>query len=121
MKHACANNLVERLAELFNPLDRKPVELQVSYVMLRSKVAGMTQTRFADVDCGYARLRLHHGVAGCLRRSAPGDQNFPVGARLLQRPEQQILRPAAARIAIEIKAPLEAADWRRIGMRLIKG
>ena len=34
VKHARADNLVERLAKLPDPLDRKPVELQISYVML---------------------------------------------------------------------------------------
>ena len=34
VKHARANDLVERLAKLPNPLDRKPVELQISYVVL---------------------------------------------------------------------------------------
>ena len=30
MKHPCANDLVERLAKLADPFDRKPVELQIS-------------------------------------------------------------------------------------------
>jgi hypothetical protein len=34
MKHPGANNLVERLAELADALDRKPMELQVSDVVL---------------------------------------------------------------------------------------
>ena len=34
VKHACADDLVERLAKLPDPLDRKLVELQISYVVL---------------------------------------------------------------------------------------
>ena len=75
MKHACANNLVERLAKLADPLDRKPVELQVSYVVLLLKITGVAQARFADVDRGDARVRLHERMTRGLRRSAPRDKD----------------------------------------------
>ena len=41
MKHASANDLVEGLAEIPDPLDRKPVELQVSDVVLLLQIAGV--------------------------------------------------------------------------------
>ena len=56
MKHPRANNLVECLAKLPDPLDRKPVELQVSDVVLLLKISGVAQARFADVDRGDARV-----------------------------------------------------------------
>ena len=86
MKHACANDLVEGLAKLPDPLDRKPVELQVSYVVLLLKIAGVAQARFADVDRGHARVGLHERMTRGLRRSAPGDKDRSIWTRLLQRP-----------------------------------
>ena len=75
MKHPCANNLVERLAKLPDPLDRKPVELQVSDVVLLLKISGVAQARFADVDRGDARVGLHERMTRGLRRSAPRDKD----------------------------------------------
>ena len=57
VKHARANNLVERLAKLADLLDRKPVELQISYVVLLLKITGVAQARFADVDRGHTRAQ----------------------------------------------------------------
>ncbi len=120
VKHAGANDLVECLAELRDPLDRKPVELQISYVVLLLKIAGVAQARFADVDRGHARVRLHERVPRGLRRSASSDKDRSVWPRLLQWPQQQRLRPAPARVPIAIEATLEAGDGRWIGMQLIE-
>ena len=73
MKHSRTDDLVERLAEVSNPLNRKPVELQISYVVLVLQIAGVAQARLADVDCGHARVRLGERVASGLRRSAPSN------------------------------------------------
>ena len=120
VKHACANDLVKGLSELPDALDRKPAELQISYVVFALKVAGMEQARFADVDCGHARFRLHERVPGGLRRAAASDKDCSICARLFQRPKQQILRSAPVRIAIAIETLLETVDRRWIGVRLVE-
>ena len=121
VKHACANDLVERLAKLPDALDRKPVELQISYVVFLLKIARMAQACFAEVDRGHARFGLHERVPRGLRRSASRDKDRSIWARLLQRPQQQRLRAPPLRIAIAIETPLEAGDGRRIGVRLVEG
>src|SRR5580693_4174394 len=103
VKHARANNLVERLAKLPDPLDRKPVKLQISYVMLLLKISGMAQACFADVDRGDTRVGLHQRMTRGLRRAAAGDKDGSIATRLFQRPQQQRLRAPPLRIAIAIK------------------
>jgi hypothetical protein len=120
MKHPCANDLVERLAKLANPFDRKPVKTQISDVVLLFKITGVAQARFAEVDRGHARFGLHERMTRRLRRSAPSHKNRSVWTRLLERPQQQILRSAPVRIAIAIEALLEAVDGRRIWVRLVE-
>src|ERR1700733_869982 len=120
MKHACANDLVERLAQLAYPFDRKLVELQISYVMLLLKISGVAQARFADVDRGDTRVRLHERMTRGLRRAAASDKDGSIGTRPFQWPQQQRLRAAPLRIAIMIKALFEGGDGRRIGMRLVE-
>ena len=46
VKHARANNLVERLAKLADPFDRKPVEVQISDVVLLLKIIGCGASLF---------------------------------------------------------------------------
>ena len=120
MKDACANNLVERLAKLAYPFDRKPVELQISYVVLALKISGVAQTCFADVDRGDTRVRLHERMTRGLRRAAASDKDGSIGTRLFQRPQQQRLRAPPLRIAIMIKALFEGGDRRRIRMRFVE-
>jgi hypothetical protein len=120
VKGAGANDLLKPLAEFPDPLDRKPVEAQISYVVLVLKIAGVAQARFADVDCGHARVRLGERIASGLRRSAPGDKNPSICTGPLQWPQQQGLRPAPMRAPIAIEAPLEAGNRRWIWMRLVK-
>src|SRR5580698_2790520 len=120
MKHACANNLIERLAKLRDPLDRKPVELQISYVVLLLKIMGVAQTCFADVDRGDTRVRLHERMTRGLRCAASSDKDGSIGTRLFQRPQQQRLRAPPLRITIMIKALFEGGDRRRIRMRLVE-
>jgi hypothetical protein len=86
VKHPCANDLVERLAEFPDSLDRKPVEAQISYGMLLLKISGVAQAGFADVDCGHAGVGLGERIPGGLRRSAPSDKDRSICARLLQWP-----------------------------------
>ena len=120
MKHACANDLIERLAKLRDPLDRKLVELQISYVMLLLKISGVAQACFADVDRDDTRVRLHERMTRGLRRAAASDKDGSIGTRLFQRPQQQRLRASPLRITIAIKALLEAVDGRWIRMRLVE-
>jgi hypothetical protein len=121
VEHACANDLVERLAKLADALDRKPVELQISYVVFVLKIARMAQACFAEVDRRHARFGLHKRVPRGLRRSASSDQDRSIWAWLLQRPQQQGLRAPPAWIAVALKQPIEAGDGRRIGVRLVEG
>jgi len=121
VKDAGANDLVECLAKLANPFDRKPVKLQISDVVLHLEIAGVAQARFAKVDRGHSRVRLHERMTRGLRRSAPGDEDGSIRTRLFQRPQKEILRSAAMRIAIAIEALREAGDGRRIGVRLVEG
>ena len=120
MKHARANDLVERLAKLPDPLDRKPVELQISYVVLLLKITGVAQACFADVDRGDTRVRLHERMTRGLRRAAASDKDGSIGTRLFQRPQQQRLRAPPLRIAIAIEALLEGGDRRRIRMQFVE-
>jgi hypothetical protein len=120
MKHARANNLVERLAKLPDPLDRKPVELQISYVVPLLKIPGVAQACFADVDRSDTRVRLHERMTRGLRRTAASDKDGSIGTRLFQRPQQQRLRAPPLRIAVAIEALLESGDRRRIRMRLVE-
>ena len=120
MKDARANNLVERLAKLAYPLDREPVELQISYVMLLLKITGVAQACFADVDRGDTRVRLHERMTRGLRRAAASDEDGSIGTRLFHRPQQQGLRAPPLRIAITIKTRFEGGDRRRIGVRLVE-
>ena len=76
VKHAGAHDLVERLAQLADALDREPAEAQVPQIVFSLKFARVAQARFADVDCGHLRVGLAQRVAGGLRRSAARDQNF---------------------------------------------
>ena len=75
MKDACAHNLVEGLAKLADPFDRKPVELQVSYVVLLLKIVCVAQACFADVDRGDARVGLHERVTRGLGCSTASDKD----------------------------------------------
>src|SRR5580692_7137801 len=102
MKHACANDLVERLAQLPYPFDRKPVELQISYVMLLLKISGVAQTCLADVDRGDARVGLHERMTRGLRCAASSDKDGSIGTRLFQRPQQQRLRAPPLRIRMRL-------------------
>src|SRR5580700_2983436 len=120
MKHACANDLVERLTQLAYPLDRKPVELQISAVVLALKISSVAHACFADVDRGDTRVRLHERMTRGLRRAAASDKDGSIGTRLFQRPQQQRLRAPPLRIAIMIKALLEGGDRRRIGVRFVE-
>jgi hypothetical protein len=120
MKHACANDLIERLAKLADALDRKPLKTQISYVMLLLKFSRVAQTCFADIYRCDTRVGLHERMTRGLRRAAAGDENGSIWPRLFQRPQQQILRAAPARIAVAIEALIEAGDWRRIGVRLVE-
>ena len=120
VKHARANDLIERLAKLADPLDRKPVELQISDVVLALKIAGVAQACFADVDRGHARVRLHERMTRGLRRAAASDEDGSIGARLLQRPEQQRLRAPPPRVSVAIETLLEAGHGRRIRMRFVE-
>ena len=117
MKHARANDLVEGLAKLADPFDRKPVELQISDVVLLLKIARVAQACFAEVDRGHARVRLHERMTRGLRRAASGHKDRSVWTRLFEGPQQQVLRAPTLRIAIGVQTPLETGDWRRIGMR----
>jgi hypothetical protein len=120
MKHACANDLIERLAKLRDPLDCKLVKLQISYVMLSLKISGVAQACFADVDRDDTRVGLHERMTRGLRRAAASDEDGSIWTRLFQRPEQQRLRAPPVRITIAIKALLERGDRRRIRMRLVE-
>src|SRR3984885_5502603 len=120
MKHACANDLVERLAQLAYPLDRKPVELQISDVVLALKISSVAQACFADVDRGDTRVRLHERMTRGLRCAAASDKDGSIGTRLFQRPQQQKLRAPPLWIAITIKPLSEGGDRRRIRMRLVE-
>ncbi len=120
MKDASANNLVERLAKLADPFDRKPMKAQVSDVVLLLKFTGMTQARFADVDRGDARVGLRERVTRGLRRAAASDKDGSIWPQRLQWPQQQILRAPPLRIAVALEALLEALNRRRIGVRLIE-
>ena len=75
VKHPRANDLVERLAKLLNPLDRKPVEPQISYVVFALKIAGVAQACFADVDRDHTRVGLHERMTRGLRRAAASDED----------------------------------------------
>ncbi len=109
MKDARANDLIEGLAKLPDPLDRKPVELQIFYVVLLLKITGVAQACFAEVDRDDTRVRLHERMTRGLRRAAAGDKDGSIGTRLFQRPQQQGLRAPPLRVSVAIKALLEAA------------
>src|ERR1700729_744793 len=119
MKHACANDLIERLAKLRDPLDCKLVKLQISYAMLLLKISGVAQACFADVDRDDTRVGLHERMTRGLRRAAASDEDGSIGTWLFQRPKQQRLRAPTLRIAIAIETLLEGREGRRIGVRLV--
>jgi hypothetical protein len=120
VKHARADDLVERLAEFSDALDRKLVKLQVSYVMFALKITRVAQACFAEVDRGHARFGLHKRIPRGLRRSASSDKDRSIMARILQRPQQQGLCAPPLRVPIAIETSLQAGDGRRIGVRLVE-
>src|SRR5215472_14517751 len=116
VEHACADDLVERSAELPDLFDRKPMEIEVAQAVFSLKVARVAKTGFADVDSRHLRVGLAHRMGRGLRSPAAGDKNLPLCPRLLSRPKQKGQRAPPLRIAVELAMLIEALERGRIGM-----
>src|ERR1700730_15150428 len=120
MQHAGADDLVEGLAELPDPLDRQPMEIEISQAIFLLKIAHVAQAGFADVDCRHTSVGFAQRMNGSLRCSAAGHQDLSVCPWLLRWPQQKGQCPTPIGVAIEVAVPVEVAERRRIGMALVK-
>jgi len=76
VKHPCANDLVERLAEFVGALDGEPVDRQVVESVLALQLARERDARLAQVDADDAPTRRAEsggGGAADTRRRAGDD------------------------------------------------
>src|SRR5271169_5591927 len=121
MEHSRTDDLIEHPAEIPDLFDRQPMELEVLQPVFSLKIARITQAGFADVDCRYPSIRLAQSMDGSLGRPTAGDQNRSISPWLLRGPQQQGECPTPIRVAIEVAVPVEVAEWRRIGVALVKG
>ena len=120
VEHAGADNLVERLAELLDLLDREPTEVEISKAVLSLKLARVTEACFADVDSGDMRIGLAHRMGRGLRGSTTGDQNLPPCPLNFRRPKQKRERSPSIGIPIELAMLVEVAQRRRIRVALVE-
>ena len=83
--HAGADDLVEHLAELADPLDREPMEIEVSQAVFPLEIARMAQAGLADVDRRHMSVGLAQRVdrepATC-RSRRPGSLDLPAAPPL---------------------------------------
>ena len=75
VQNARADDLIETLAELADPLDRQLLHLEIGQVVLALEVFGAAHARRAEVDARHLGVRPAQGVLGRLRRPAAGDED----------------------------------------------
>src|SRR5690349_12345421 len=121
VEHAGADDLVECLAELPDPLDREPMEIEISQSIFSLQIARVAQAGLADVDCGDPCIGFTQRMNGSLGCSAAGDQDLSICPWLLRWPQHEGQCPTPIGVPIEVAVPIKVADRRRIRVVLVEG
>src|SRR5205823_10660182 len=102
VEHAGADDLVEYVTQLADPLDSEPMEIEISQSILLLKIARVSQARLADVDCRHTSVRFAERMNGRLGRSAAGDQDLSICRRRLRWPQHQGQSPTPVGVPLEV-------------------
>jgi hypothetical protein len=91
MENSSAHDLIEARLQLVHMLDGKLVDLKIVQVVFSFELLSTAHARCAKVDANNLSLRPTQGMFGCLRCSAPGNEDgvvFPVTSGV---PKQMII------------------------------
>ena len=123
VQHARTNHQVEGAANLLDTLDREPMQFEILEIILALKIARVAKARVADVDCRSLEHRAREARTSRPATCHSRRLGFLVSARLLGRPNQMKLGPAAVSVFVEIAMRVQTCERRpdRASSRRIRG